>query len=389
MKRISRSSFLGLFAVGAIALGVTEASAQVLTPSRVGGVLATRGDGTIVMAARSPDGALRFAQRIGFGGVGWAQWDAWYDLGGVLVSTPVTLINSNSKLLIVGRGTDNRLYTRQETAPGSKTFDAWYQIPSASTFVGKPALIRRGDGLLAIYATDASGSVWETTQLTSGGTWGAWQALGTPPGATLRDSPVLAVMNNGAFALFSTGTNHKLYTRVQSGPLGAWGSWTDLGGAVLAGDRVTAAANSNGRVSVIMNNPAATVSFRTQTAVNANSWSPWANLLGGAHGNSLPAVAHHHDGRLAVFFHTSSGAGPARMDWQSQTAPSSTTWGNWFDFQPGATSAPAAIRDIHGKMHVVVLGSGGNAYERVQTAANSATWTDWSSGYFGGPLAPF
>lgn len=387
MKRISRSTFMRVLAAGAVALSVTDASAQVLTPSRVGGVLATRGDGTIVMAARSPEGALRFAQRVGFAGVGWAQWDAWYDLGGFLASTPVTLINSNSKLLIAGRGGDNRLYTRQETAPGTKAFDPWLQIPSASTFVGKPALVRRGDGLLSIYATDTSGAAWEATQLTSGGSWGAWQALGTPSGVTLRDSPVVTVMNNGGFVLFSTGTNNKLYTRVQVAPLGAWGSWTSLEGAILPGDRVSAAANSNGRVSVIMNNPAATVSFRTQTAVNANSWTPWANLIGGAHGNSLPAVAHHNDGRLAVFFHANSGG--SSMAWQSQTGPSSTTWGNWFDFQPAVTSAPAALRDIHGKMHVVVLGNGGLVYERVQTAANSSTWTEWSSGYFGGPLAPF
>ena len=109
-------------------IGVGQASAQIpnLTPSRVGGTLATRGDGTIVMAVRGNDGSLQFSQRTGSTGVGWSKWDAWNQQnGGSIVVAPVMVSSSSGQMVVLGRGTDNVLYYRQETSAGSKVFAAW------------------------------------------------------------------------------------------------------------------------------------------------------------------------------------------------------------------------------------------------------------------------
>jgi hypothetical protein len=52
-----------------------------------------------------------------------------------------------------------------------------------------------------------------------------------------------------------------------------------------------------------------------------------------------------------------------------------------------STSAPAAVTDKNGVIHIVLMGSGGNYYERAQVAANSTSWNQWQAGYLGGPYA--
>lgn len=367
-----------------------RAEAQVSSPSRVGGSLATRGDGSIVAVVRAPDNSIAFGERSGFGGAGWSRWDIWNYLAGASTSPPVVITPSNSKLLVLIRSTDNKLYTRQETAAGSRSFGAWVQVPhlnssgqTLAAFSGRPAMVRRSDGRVALYATDINGQLWEALQSSStSSSWNRWQALSSPTGIKLRNSPVVAMMNSGAFVAFSAGSNNHLYCRVQAN--GTWGAWTDLGGALAGGDVIATGLNSNGRVAVFVNDSSSKVSLRTQTGVDANNWTAWATLPGSVTAQSRPAVANQADGRLSVFFYAS---GSSTLWWQSQTAPSGTSWSGWASVQSGATSPAAAITDSNGLIHAILLGNSGYVYERAQASAGSGSWSTLSSGYLGGPYA--
>lgn len=399
MRLIARTTCFALMLTGAAALGSGEAAAQLSfhIPSRVGGTIATRGStGALIMANRRLDNRVGFADRTGFAGVGWPKWDLWTlnvgqppDASVIsIVTAPVVLVRNDSRVLVLGRAQDNRLYIAEESSGGSKFFNAWARMPlttntggTVPTFTARPAMVRRTDGLLAVYALDGSGNVWEAIQ--SGSSWGTWRSLGRPSGVTLRNSPVLSLMNNGAYLLFAAGTNNRLYAAMQSG--GNWGGWTDLGGAVGPNDAIASAPNSNGRVSVFVNNTSSTISLRTQTAVDTNSWTAWTTLSGTVTGQSRPAVAVQGDRRIAVFFYSPNGS---HLNWRVQTGPSSTTWSNWTNIQSGgATSAPATLTDANGVIHLVLMGQNGMYYERAQVSANSTSWSQLQAGYLGGPYS--
>lgn len=397
MRLRTRSIVLAVLVTGAAALSPGEAAAQLanLVPSRVGGTIATRGtSGALMLANRRTDSRVGFAERTGFTGAGWTKWDLWKLNVGIspgspvfnMVVAPVLVVKSDGRAVVLGRATDNALYTAEEVNAGERFFWDWVRMPTTTStggtapgFTARPAMVRRTDGTLAVYAMDGSGNVWESTQ--SGATWNRWTSLGRPTNVTLRNSPVLALMNNGSYLLAAAGTNNRLYVRVQSGS--TWGSWTDLAGAVAANDAIAAGTNSNGRVSLFVNNTSNTISVITQTAVNANTWTGWTTLSGTESGQSRPAAAVQGDGRIALFFYTPSGS---NLYWRVQTAPSSTSWSAWTNIQAGgATSAPAAVTDLNGVIHLVVAGANGYYYERAQTAANSTSWTSLGSGYLGGP----
>jgi len=391
IMRSTKSVTLGLAVIASLAARQAVAQVPSLAPSRVGDTMATRGTGGLVMAVRGKDGSLNYAERTGLSGAGWSKWDAWSrPPGGVIVTTPVVIMNGNGKILVLARGTDNNLYVRNENSPPAGSFDLWVQVSrtssSGSTIPGlsaRPALVRRGDGILAMYATDVNGTLWESTQTSVGGSsWNRWQSLGTPSGVALRDSPVLAMMNNGAFLAFSAGRNNHLYSRMQSS--GSWGAWTDLGGTVAAGDAIAAALNSNGRVSTFINNTSGTISVRTQTTSNTNSWTAWGTLPGTVTGTSRPAVAVQNDGRIAVFFWSGN---TRSVYWTVQTAASGTSWTNWVNLQSSTSGPVASISDTNGVIHFLVLDNSGYIYERAQASANSGSWIQWQAGYLGGPFA--
>lgn len=394
MRFIVRSTCLAFLMTSAAALYAGQASAQLanLVPSRVGGTLATRPtSGALMLVNRRTDNRVGYAERSGFAGAGWWKWDLWKLNVGIgngaspivnMVAAPVVLVKSDGRALVVARATDNALYTCEEP----KESNDWVRMPTttstggaAPAFTARPALVRRTDATVAVYAMDVSGNVWESTQ--NGASFNRWTSLSRPNGVTLRNSPVLAMMSNGAYLLLAAGTNNRLYARMQAG--GVWGGWTDLAGAVGPNDAIAAGINSNGRVSVFVNNTSNTISLITQTAANANTWTAWTTLSGTESGQSRPAVAVQGDGRLALFFYTPNGS---NLYWRVQTAASSTSWSAWSNLQAGgATSAPAAITDLNGVIHLVVAGTGGYYYERAQTAANATTWTTLGSGYLGGP----
>jgi hypothetical protein len=400
MRIIARSTCLAFILTGAAALGAGDASAQLanLIPSRVGGTLATRASGSLFMANARPDKTVGFAERSGFTAAGWTQWGLWTLKVGIenfnsqavnIVTAPATVLRSDNVAVVLGRADDNRLYTTQESSPGSRFFNDWVRMPLATstggtvpTFTARPALARRADSLLSVYAMDGGGNVWEAIR--SGSTWRAWLSLGHPNGVTLRNSPVLAMMSNGGYLLFAAGTNNHLFARRQSTTDWSWGGWVDLGGAVAANDAIAAGLDSNGRVSVFINNTSSTISQLTQTAQNANTWPTSWTTLSGVTGQSRPTVAVQGDGRLALFF-TASGN---NLNWRVQTAPGATTWSNWTNIQSGAaTSSPAALTDANGVIHLVLTGTSGYYYERAQVSPSSTSWTQWQAGYLGGPYA--
>jgi YD repeat-containing protein len=361
-------------------LGIAPGAALAAPPARIGGRVADVGDTSLILVGRNLDGSVEIGQKKASSLYGGPQAWTWGGLSGVLSSQPVTVVNSNNKLIVFGRGTDNRMYFRQQTTIGDlSSFAGWDVIDSgtnpSSGFRSDPALVRLGDGRLEVFGTANDGSMYTSTQITQAGSWAGWSSLGKPGTTTLVSSPVVAINANGALSLFARGNNNELWTNQQTSAGGAWRGWTSLGWALqninTSRDCIAVDYDSNGRLVAIVNNAGGTVSFRVQSSPSGINWNAWGNLIGGAHGNTRPAVARNADGRLTVFFWADYGTSLA---YESQTAPGASTWNNWTDAYPKVTSSPVMFVDANGIIHAFALDASGYPREMIQSSANASTY---------------
>lgn len=375
----------------------SPAHAQYTAPSRIGGRVATRGDGTIVIFTRATNNSVHFAERIGFTGAGGAVWPSWFPLGGFLRSQPVAVMNADSRMLVVGRGSDDKLWQRREDSARSKNFTEWAQLPhldgagaAVPLFKADPILVRTDTGRVSAISVAADGSAWESRQSSSGGVFGRYVRIGKPSPGLFGMTPVVSLNATGGLILFAIGGDRAVWFCTQPASSTSWSSWSSLGIGVRSSgaDAMAIGVNANGRVSLFINNTAATVSYRTQTTVGGTSFSPWVNLPGGAHGASRPAVMRNSDGRLSVFFFANGGGGTS-LAWQSQTSANANTWSNWVSVHSPATSSPVAINDVNGRIHLFALGNNDMLSEVTQTVANGTTFTPWANGLLGGPFLGF
>jgi len=361
-------------------LAIASRAALAGPPARIGGRVADVGDGSLILVGRLPNGDVAIGQKKGSSLYAGPQAWGWYGLAGVLASQPVTVVNANNKLIVFGRGTDNRMYFRQQATIGDLSSFVWWDVIDSGTnpsggFRNDPALVRLGDGKLEVFGTANDGSMYTSTQNTIAGSWAGWSSLGKPGTIKFVSSPVVAINANGALSVFARGSNNELWTNQQTAALGAWRGWSSLGGALQninpTRDCIAVDYDSNGRLVAIVNNAGGTVSFRVQSFPSATTWNAWGTLLGGAHGNTRPAVARNTDGRLTVFFWADYGTSLA---YQSQTAPGASTWNNWTDAYPKVTSSPVMFDDWNGIIHVFALDASGYPRELIQTSANANTY---------------
>jgi hypothetical protein len=355
--------------------------AHAWTPTRIGGRVAERGDASLIFVGRLPNGGVEFSYKNNLKNVGPSTWPMRLDLVGVLSSQPVTLVNSNGKVIVFGRGTDNRLYYRQETSPNVFAWWAVVEQGGVPGFVADPALVRLGDGRLAVFAASSDGAVYQSTQLTAGGAWSAYVGLGKPASTAFRTSPVIAINSNGALAVFLVGADQAVWVNQQTAAGGSWGGWASLGRyAQNTTDTLSVTYDPNGRLTVFVVNAGATVSFFRQTWANATTWTAWDNLPGGAHGFTRPAAFRNENGRFTVFF-WSGGGGSTYF--QSQTAPLASTWNGWTQYGYATSASPVGITDANGFIHVFLLDGSGVLHEAMQTSLNADTYTSWSAGNLG------
>jgi hypothetical protein len=208
--------------------------------------------------------------------------------GPALTAVPERVLSSGPVLAVFGRGTDNALWWRHQTAPGAG-WTNWQSLGGILTSnPAAPPGMTNQFGALNVFAGGTSGGIWYRVWAT--GRWQPWTALGGPhllPGTGPSASPggpeggVLAFTGTGRNVLlygrtgtengfadmggrttanpgvtvplpsgvaFARGTDNALWYRLTGLPLGPAGSWHSLGGKLTSG--VSATTVSGGKTYV-------------------------------------------------------------------------------------------------------------------------------------------
>jgi hypothetical protein len=380
-RTIKRTLILASSIVSLALVAMAPSAALAQAPLRIGGRLADRGNGTLMLVGRNANGTVTFTEKPNPSG---SSWPMWYSLGGGVSSEPVTLVNANSKAIVFARGTDDRMYFRQETTAGDAGSFAWWDVIDSGTnpgFRGNPALVRLGDGRLSVFGTANNGALYQSTQATAGGSWSGWTSHGAPGSVTFNGSPVVAVNANGSLSVFVRGSDGAAWVRQQVS--GNWVNWASLGGTLQNSDTsidaIAVDYDANGCLLLAVNNADGTVSVRSQSFPSSTTWKAWANLSPSSRGSSRPALARNYDGTLTLFFWANSNYG---LTYITQTAPGATTWSAWFGYSSSAGSSPVAITDWGGLIHVFQLDTSTYLHENLQAGRNSyGYWDMWDTAH--------
>jgi hypothetical protein len=177
--------------------------------------------GEIELAVRADDRSAA-VQRFAAG----AGTTTWESLGGAFTSDVVAAVRG-SVVHVVGRGTDNAIYTRRWDGA---TWSAWESLGGALT--SDPILIPFA-GKLSCFARGTDGAVYQNVY---GGTWSGWSVLG---GGLRWSSSIAAAATPSELHVFVRGTTTIVFTARSSG--GSFTPWEGIGGLGLNSDPVAVA----------------------------------------------------------------------------------------------------------------------------------------------------
>lgn len=198
--------------------------------------------------------------------------------GPALAEVPAGVLATGPVLAVFGRGTDNALWWRHQTAAGWTT---WQSL--GGVIISKPAVVIGGTnqlGALNVVAAGTTDHIWY--RVYGSGSWQAWAALGGPqllagtgPGGGFAiagtnehvylfgrtgtengfaDFGGLSTAGPGTAAIpagvvvFARGTDRALWSRPSALPIGPSGPWQSLGGVLTTG--VTATTVTGGKTYV-------------------------------------------------------------------------------------------------------------------------------------------
>jgi len=213
-------------------------------------------DGQLAVYARSSDGALWWTYTTDGG----TSWSSWSSLGGqLLTGTGPGVCTLGSVKEIFVTGTDNALYKFEGVDV------PWKNLGGSLT--SSPAAESQGPGYLGVLARGSDGALWHIGSV--GGSWGSWSSLGgellagTSPtaGYDLRDPPI---------ARFVTGTDHALWWWVDGwGSVGGYLTSSPAAIMTALGISVFARGSDNGLWEITLN-----------MVQNGNEWSGWTAIGG-------------------------------------------------------------------------------------------------------------
>ncbi len=210
--------------------------------------VARNADGTIEIFARgtdkqmwhsvqsAPNGAFAGWQPLPLPGNAQTNTNA---LG--FVSNPSVTQDTDGRLEVVARGTDDDIWLNFQQIPNGSWF-GWLSVQrqvqsdapptsgksgvsgtaAALTFAGAPSIIRDGNGLLHIFARGHDQNIWTTAQTTAGGSWSAWKHAQSSFEAT--SDPAVGIDHSGHLVIIALGTDHNVWLSMQQGA--TWSKWS-------------------------------------------------------------------------------------------------------------------------------------------------------------------
>ena len=185
---------------------------------------------------------------------------AWTSLGGGIKAdtSPAVARNSDGRLQVFVVGTNNQLYYKTQSSPNSSTWSSSWTSQSGTLRGGTdPAVIANSDGRLQVFVVGTDNAVYYKTQTSPGSsTWSSsWTSLGG--GVKADTGPAVARNTDGRLQAFVLGTNSALYYKSQSSPnSNTWSSsWTTLNGTLRDNSDPAVVPNSDGRLDAFVIGP--------------------------------------------------------------------------------------------------------------------------------------
>ncbi|MBM7114892.1 family 43 glycosylhydrolase [Archangium primigenium] len=297
-------------------------------------------------------------------------WGEWEVFGEPAAAVPSVARNLDGRLEVFAINADTTLSRRIQRADG--TWDAWASFGGAAG--AAPVVGRNLDGRLEVFVLGPGGAYithrWQNRANAAASDWSAWEQFGGAAGAL----PVVGTHADGRLEVFVPGpANACLAHRWQNTPNGSWSAWdTTLGGPL--GTTPTLARDPRGILELFSLAPVGVGVHMLPQTKPSGGWGSWSQFASWA--DSPPTVVASKDGRLESF-HVLPGGTQLAHRWQNNT-----TDGVWHApevFADGPiASAPSAILDAGGLLHVFLVAPDGSLRERVQVAP-SGGFGNWQA----------
>jgi hypothetical protein len=241
----------------------------------------------------------------------------------------------------------------------------WTVVSGGERFSGPPAVSQLADGRIQISAQFRDGNIWSITQTTAGQAgWGPWVNIG----GSMASGPVAGKLANGTIVQFAVDADGKLWSYAQTGPVPYW---QNLGDQNLTATVSLVRVNDGVRVFALTDQGA----VRTIEYYDDRSVSSWTDL-GGAALAGAPAVIARPGFQLQVFAWSPAGTIVSKLQDIGGAWPAD--WQTVGTVNPDVAGAPAAVMvpDTSRAM-VVVRGADNQLYQVSETATGSNTWGSW------------
>ena len=190
--------------------------------------IARNANGTVEIVALGSDKTIWHDVQTHADGA-WAGWQQLADANDhhTFTSPPSVAQNSDGRLEVFARSSDNNLWVNFQQAPNTQWF-GWLplQAKAPTTFQGTPASIRNVDGRLEVFVRGADNNLWHNVQKTEGGTWADWAPITT--NFTFAGDPAVGQDTDGRLEVLARGTDNNMWLNFQVGPGNAWFGWQHL-----------------------------------------------------------------------------------------------------------------------------------------------------------------
>lgn len=297
------------------------------------------------------------------------SWGSWQDLKGNFSATPVVAAYKDGRLAaFVHSNYGTMFYSGQND---DQSWTPWRELGGQG--VSDAAAVTDSAGRLRAVGMSNSGQIFEMTDATSRGAWGAWKAVGNPFYAA--SNPALALGQDGKLTLLSLDSRGALRVNAQAAGSAAWpSSWQNLGGSFASSPVV--ARNADGRLEVFVRGTDQGLYHLWQ--LSGGQWSA-PEALGQLSFDGQPVVSLA-GGLLSVAVR--DGAGHLRLLQQLSSQPGSA-WSSAQDLGAPPTFYGSSLSAVigmgtnaDGTLAVLARADDGNIYSGTQAAAG---WSGWSS----------
>src|SRR5579871_542876 len=147
----------------------------------------------------------------------------WASLGGAINEAPAVARNSDGRLEVFARGTDNSLRHVWQNSPEGGWSD-WASLGGSLT--SELAAAANSDGRLELFARSTDNALWHIWQDSAGGGWSKWASLG----GGITGAAAVGRNSDGRLEAFARGTDGALWHIWQDSAGGGWSKWSSLGG---------------------------------------------------------------------------------------------------------------------------------------------------------------